>query len=180
MTQVPNRLAILVALTDHLKAITPDNGYEFDLSQSVYRGRNLLGADVRGDNLPLVSILESPRPDIAVYAAEEANWRWDQWTLLIQGLIDDDKRNPSDRAYYLCAAVEQHLARLSEVRRETGKPRYPDEYLLGGRVTGMEIAPPVVRPPEDRVSAAAFFFLPIRVGVAIETSHPYTGGKIHK
>lgn len=176
MTLIPNRLAILTALTNHLSEITTDNGYEFDLTDRVYRGRNLLGADIRGQNLPILSILESPRPDIAMYAAEETNWRWDQWVVLIQGLIEDDKRNPSDKAYYLCAAVERHLGRLVEVRRETGRPKYPDEHLLGGLITGLEIAPPVVRPPEDSISASAFFFLPLRLGVAVELTKPYTAG----
>lgn len=170
---VPTRLAILIALTEHLERITPDNGYDVDLSGAVFRGRSLLGADL--GVRPALSILESPRPDIATYTGEWDSIRRDYWTLLIQGLAEDDKRNPSDNAYYLCAAVERHLGRIVAVRPETGAPRYPQEHLLGGLITSLEIAPPVVRPPEDRVSMSAFFFLPLRVGVAVETSRPYTG-----
>lgn len=172
MSDVPHRLAILMALTEHLKGITPGNGYDHDLSQSVYRGRNILGADVR--ERPILSILEAPRPDIAIYTGEWEAWRAESWTLLIQGISRDDKYNPSDSAYYLCADVEKHLGRLVSVRSQTGSPAFPDEHLLGGLITGLQVAPPVVRPPEDRVSASAFFFLPLRIGVAVDTSRPYT------
>lgn len=168
----PIRLAILIALTEHLKTITPANGYTNDLSEAVFRGRNLLGADLR--ERPMVTILEAPRPDIAVYTGEWGDQRLDHWTLLVQGVADDDKKNPSDPAYYLCAEVEQHLTRIIDVRPETGSPRYPDIHLLGGLITDLQIAPPVVRPPEDRVSTSAFFFLPLRLGVAVGTGQPYT------
>lgn len=168
----PTRLAILMALTDHLKQITPANGYAFDLSEAVFRGRNLIGADIKQH--PMLSILEAPRPDFAVYTDEWGAVRRDQWTILIQGMADDDKQNPSDNAYYLCAAVEAQLARLIDTRRGTGSPLYPQEHLLGGLITSLDIAPPVVRAPEDRVSTSAFFFLPLRLGVAVEIGRPYT------
>lgn len=168
----PIRLAVLTRLTEHLKTITPDTGYEFDLSRSVYRGRNLLGADVR--ERPVVSILEAPRPDFSTYTGEWDSIRHDRWTLLVQGLVEDDPRNPCDRAYYLCAAVESHLARVIEVKESTGAPKYPDVHLLGGLIGGLEIGSPIVRPPEDRVSASAFFFLPLRLSIAIAAGRPYT------
>lgn len=174
MSSVPIRLAILQALTLHLEGITPANGYTSDLTKAVFRGRNLVGADLK--HRPALSILEAPRPDIAVFTGEWNDVRKDEWTLLIQGMAEDDKRNPSDPAYYLCAEVEQHLSRIIGVRPQTGRPLYPDVHLLGGLITSLEIAPPVVRPPEDRVSATAFFFLPLRVGVAGETGQPYTAG----
>ena len=172
MTIIPLRLAILQALTKHLEGVTKAAGYSHDLAGSVYRGRNLVGADL--NRRPALAILEAPRPDIAVFTGEWSDMRADSWTLLLQGMADDDKRNPSDPAYYLCADVEQHLARLIAVRPETGGPRYPQEHLLGGLITSLEIAPPVVRPPEDKISQTAFFFLPLRVGVAGETGRPYT------
>lgn len=174
MKSVPLRLAILQALTAHLEGITPANGYTHNLANKVYRGRNLVGADLR--ERPALAILEAPRPDIAVYTGEWNDMRKDEWALLIQGMAEDDKRNPSDPAYYLCAEVEQHLSRIISTRQHTGRPCYPDVHMLGGLIVSLEIAPPVVRPPEDRVSTTAFFFLPLRIGVAGETGQPYTAG----
>jgi hypothetical protein len=169
---MPKRLAVLIALCDHLKKITPTNGYESDLSEAVFRGRSIIGAE-RPPN-PMISIIEAPRPDVALFGGERKELRHDQWTLLIQGTSDDDKTNPSDSAYHLCAEVEMQLARINATRSETGSPLYPQEWMLGGLISSLEIAPPVVRPPEDRVSASAYFFLPIRLGVAVETGRPYT------
>lgn len=168
---MPLRLAILIALCDHLKKITPTNGYTYDLSEAVFRGRTIIGAE-RSPGA-MLSIIEAPRPDVASFAGEWNDSRRDQWTLLIQGVADDDKANPSDPAYYLVAEVEQQLSRITATKG-SGSPLYPDEFNLGRLVTGLEIAPPVVRPPEDRVSASAYFFLPIRLGVAVETGRPYT------
>lgn len=175
MSLVPTRLLILKRLTAHLEAITPANGYSYDLTDKIERGRVLLGAEVTSkDKLPMLSIVEAPRPDVAIYTAEWNSMVSDNWTLLIQGLIKDDKRHPTDTAYELCAEVQKHLARLIETRPETGNARYPNEHLLGGLISRLEMAPPVVRPPEKEVSQSAFFFLPIRVGVAMDLTKPFT------
>src|SRR5690606_4287447 len=108
------------------------------------------GAEVKP--YPAISILEAPRPDIAVFAGEEGFMRKDRWTLLIQGLAEENLLNPSDSAYYLCAAVEQRLHRIQAVKRASGAPEFPEDYMLGNLITALEIAPPVVRPPEDKVS----------------------------
>src|SRR5690606_11541926 len=96
------------------------------------------------------------------------------WTLLIQGIAEDDKANPGDAAYYLAAAVEAQLAKLTAMKPGRPVPLYPDDHLLGGLVTGIEIAPPLVRPPEKEVSSTAYFFLPLLVGVAVAPGQPYT------
>jgi hypothetical protein len=174
---VPTRLDILKALTTHLQGVNPDNGYAYDLRNKVYRGRPLLGADaVNKDELPVVTLMESPRPDLATYTGEWEAVRHDQWTLLLQGLVRDDKINPTDHAYDLCAEVEMHLARIIAVKRSTGSPLYPLEHLLGGRIASLEIAPPVVRPPEVGISASAFFYLPMRLGVVVDSANPFAAG----
>jgi hypothetical protein len=176
-TPVATRLDILKALTAHMQALNPDNGYAYDLRGKVFRGRPLLGADsVNKEELPVLSLMESPRPDLATYTGEWDAIRHDQWTLLLQGLVRDDKVNPTDHAYDLCAQVEMHLGRLIAVKRTTGLPQYPQEHLLGGRIASLEIAPPVVRPPELSVSASAFFFLPMRLGVVIDSANPFAAG----
>lgn len=161
----------------HMQGLNPDNGYTNDLRNKVYRGRPLLGADiVNKDELPVLSLMESPRTDIATYTGEWDAIRHDQWTLLMQGLVRDDKLNPTDHAYELCAEVEMHLARLVAVKRATGTPLYPNEHLLGGRIASLEIAPPIVRPPELGVSATAFFYLPLRAGVVVDSANPFMAG----
>lgn len=174
-TRIPLRLLILQRLVEHLYGLTEADGYHFTLTdKNVHRGRSILGAEsaVSRETRAVVSIIEAPRPDIAAYAGEWNEARHDMWTLLIQGQTFTDLRD-SDQAYFLCADVEQHLSRITAVRAETGNPVYPDVFNLGGLITSLEIAPPVVRPPEDRVSTAAFFFLPVRVGIAVKVGEPY-------
>jgi hypothetical protein len=169
MTILPLRLAVLRALAKVIETPTTGEPFAQDLTGKVLIGRNLLGEDVQ-ETFPVISILEAPRPDIAVYAGEGDSARHDQWTLLIQGFVDNDIENDinavTEPAYLLCALVENRLLRISESLPGRGTPAYPSEYDLGGLITGIEISPPVVRPPEKGVSNTAFFFLPVRVGIA--------------
>lgn len=166
----PQRLDVLIALTEHLEGITPENGYKHNLAGKVYRGKNFIGAEVER---PALSIIESPQPDVSRFTGEWGDTRRAEWVVLIQGIVNDDKTHPSDPAYYLAAEVEAHLSRLIVTDGRTGLPIYPTEHLLGGRIVEMELAPAVVRPPENSVSASAFFFLPLRLTLAAETSEPF-------
>lgn len=173
MSLVPTRLLILQRMQTLLSGITdiglPDT---VDLVDKVFRGRILLGADIKP--LPVLSILEAARPDAAaMHLGDYDELREDGWTLLIQGMIDDDPISPTDNAYYLEAAVEQRLS-LINATNHMGMPEDPEFFMLGGLITKFEIGPPVVRPPEQQVSATGFFFLPVRVGVVGETVTPYT------
>jgi len=155
-----NRLDVLQRLTSHLKGITPANGYDVDLSASVFRGRTVFGAD---DPVPLISILESPRSDSGLYAGSGNDARVENWSLMIQGWTTDDIENPTDPVYGLLADVEHRLSRLGEISQINGCPVYPDEYLLGRTIGGITLRPPVVRPPVENVSSKAFFYLPVQV-----------------
>jgi hypothetical protein len=173
--RIPKRLLILQRLCEHITGITKAAGYHFDLDErSVHRGRNILGAEsaVTKERPVAVSVIESPRPDIATYAGDWGEARSEWWTLLIQGQALNDLRD-TDLAYFLAADVELHLSRITATRSQTGSAKYPDAFNLGGLITGMEVAPPVVRAPEPQVSATAFFFLPVRVGVAGKTGDPF-------
>lgn len=161
------RLQILKALTAYLEEMTPTAGFEYDLSleDAVSRGRNLIGSEIKVR--PALSIIEAPTPDVASFTGEWLDFRRDTWTILIQGLVKDDKKNPSDPAYYMADDVTKWLGRLVATRNDgSGRTVLPaDKHLLGGLITSLEIAPPVVRNPDDKISATAFFYLPIRVGV---------------
>lgn len=176
MTLKPARLAVLQALTAHLERLNPatDPAYRFDLRDKVFRGRHVLGDDATEfEMLPVVSILESPRPDMSVYTAEWGSVRHDHWTLLVQGIMSNSVKHATDDTYWVAAEVETHLARLVAVRQETGSPLYPHEHLLGGLISGLEIAAPIIRPSEKGVSAKAFFYLPLRLQLAVDLRKPY-------
>lgn len=157
-----NRLNVLIALTEHLKSITVANGYEFNVGPNVFRGRTRFDDT---DPATMLSILEAPRPDNAFYTADDMA-RLETWTLLLQGWCPDDTDNPSDAVYRLMADVELCLSTIIAERPGTGLPYFPAAYMLGGRITRITWGPGVVRPPTEGVSSKAFFYLPVRVGLA--------------
>lgn len=161
---LPKRLAVIMALQNLLSKISAADGDKFTLAGKVHRNRVLLGAEITSKP-PIVAILEAPRPDIASFAGDENSYRRDSWTLMIQGIAADDRKDGTDDVYYLCQDVERRLSRIQETK-ESGNPKFKDDYMLGGMITSVEIAPPVIRPPEAGVANNAFFYLPIRVGMA--------------
>lgn len=186
MADIPYRLAVQQKLTEWLKGITPANGYAFDLSNSVYRGRAIFSGDNTQNPLPMLSILESAKPDNAIWAGDTDEARSESWHLLLQGWVADDLNNPTDPAHYLMAAVEK---RLSDIVRMTNpnngmgsSPAVPEIFMLGDRpgggkmITSFKYGPGVVRPPAEQVSSKAFFYLPLRVGLASEVGNPYIAG----
>lgn len=169
------QLYILKALTTWLQGITPANGYaDLDLSSSVFRGRTLFGKD---DPVPMLSILEAPKPDIGLAAGENKLKRSEDWLLLLQGWAEDDKVNPTDPVYALKAAAEKRLSDIVLTKPNTGEAMFPVIYMLnidGARVIGdLAIGPGVVRPPDAQVSAKAYFFTPLRVKLLMDVSDPY-------
>lgn len=164
---VPTRLLVLQRLQDLLRNLTLD-GVPIEIE--VLRGRNHLGSETV---VPSLSILENPRPDFTSLAGDENVMRKDNMTLLIQGRCLPDSNASTDSAYYLEAAVEERLSDILAFK-DGGRPKYPEIHMLGGLITKLEIGAPVVRPPEEKVSAWAYFFLVLRIGIAADISKPYT------
>lgn len=169
------QLLILKMLTAHLQGITPANGYDFDLSEAVFRGRSMFGAN---DPETMLSILEAPKPDNGLAAGENRIKRSEEWLLLLQGWTLDDKINPTDPIYGLKAAAEKRLSEVIDVNPETGNPLIPAIYLLPNAtgkqmIAEMAIGPGVVRPPDAQVSSKSFFYLPLRVMLQTDVSNPY-------
>lgn len=163
----PRRLAVLLKLQALLETISKSQGALWDMAGKVYVNRSLLGADV-SDKPPCLAIIEAPRNDFATFAGESAFNRADKWTLLIQGIVADDKTADTEQLpFFFCQDVERVLMCISEVKG-SGNPKYPAWYLLGDMISSVEVAPPVIRPPEPGVSSHAFFYLPIRLGLAVE------------
>lgn len=163
----PKRLAVITRLAEVLEQISKEDGDAFTMAGKVYRNRILIGAEI-SEKPPALAIVEAPRPDIASFAGEGNQARKDSWTIMIQGIAADNRKDSTDDVYYLCQDVERRLLRISETKGHSGNPRYPDLYLLGGMITAIEIAPPVIRPPEAGVANNSFFYLPVRVGMAAE------------
>lgn len=158
-----------MALSDALREITPANGYVHDLSgtganSKVFRGRSVFG---EGDPIPMVSILEPPLPPDRFREPDGSPATIGLWELIIQGFVEDDKANPTDPAQRLVADVLKRLA--VEKQKEGGKP-----YALGfKRIRRLIIGPPVVRPPDNLVSAKAYFWLSMSIDMSEDLLNPY-------
>lgn len=160
---VPFRLQVLKNLTAVLQTITPANGYEHDMSNSVFRGRIKFG---KNDPLPMISILEAPIPLEAIRTAREYEMSSGPWELLIQGFVDDDIDNPSDPAHHLMAEVKSVL--VKDKRKERGN----NILSMGGRVVEMTIGQGSVR-PADEASDKGFFWLTLTIRVVENIEEPY-------
>ena len=152
------RLTVLQELTDHLKQITPTNGYDFDLSQSVFRGRTTFDDN---DPIPMLSILEAESDRPPIYTNGN-NARYEDWGIVVQGWVEDDNDNPSDPAYLLAQAVEDQLFRLNKLGRN-GNPEFPTEYRLGGIISDITIGPPRVVPSDAGMSTRTAFYLHLAI-----------------
>lgn len=162
---LPHRLKVMLALQKLIEGANIVEGDAFDLAGKVLRNRILIGADVTSAP-PVVAIVEAPRADIATFAGEESEMRKDYWTIMIQGIARDDRKDATDDVYFLCQDVERRLNRMQATKRQSGNPVYPEDHMLGGMITSVEIAPPVIRPPEAGVANNAFFYIAIRLGMA--------------
>lgn len=156
------KLDALVRLTALLETITVANGYEHDLAGNVFRGRARFGEN---DPATMVSLLEAPRQDDFNYGgANEA--RAERFLVLAQGWCPDDSVNPSDPVYRLLADVESRLTVVNATGRMNGEPVDRTHYMLGGTIVDFRFGPGVVRPATEGISSKAFFYLPIRIGLA--------------
>jgi len=170
---IPIKLATLMGLTALLQGITPAAGYQHDLSDyvdtngdtrpRVFRGRNVFGMD---DPLPMLSILEEPRPEWG-FAPEFSGLGAGPWPLFVQGFVQDDPTNPTDPAHYLMADVKKCLALHLKAALGSG-----NIFGVGRAVRSYKIATGVVRPPDD-VSAMANFFLPLTLEFFEDMTSPF-------
>lgn len=181
--QVPIRLRTLIGLTDVVKAITPANGFQSDLSDfvdpddatvmrsRVFRGRNTFGQD---DPIPMVCILENPHAEPGLHDSPRgAPVVVGPWELLLQGFVEDDKQNPSDPAHYLMADVKKALVQVrTQLQPRSGGNLYPNLFGAGRGVTDMQIGSGVVRPP-DEVSDKACFWLTLTLQMAEDLGNPF-------
>lgn len=171
----PFRLRVMKALSNRLKTITPDNGYEFDLSdftdevgrdaERVFRGRDLFGAN---DPKPMLCILEDPRSAEPNNAPTNSPNAVNQFRVLIQGFVQDDKWHPLDPAYKLSAEVIKCLAGARDSRHSV--------LGFGSRapcIMSMSIGQPVHRPGNDEYSDTGYFLIGVTLTLAEILDDPY-------
>lgn len=169
------QLHILKAISAHIEGVIPANGYDFDLTDAVFRGRLLYGEE---SPETMISIVENLQGDITTdTAGENQVERTETWILFVQGIAKkDDAANPTDIVYNLKASVEHRLARAIK-QNQYGDPEFPLEYFFGLRdlkvITGLTIGPGIVSPPRQGISDKAFFYLPLGVGLATNISEPW-------
>lgn len=174
MTADPFRLRVAKAVCDQLKTIKPANDYTNDLSdytdeagrtaERVFRGRTMFGDS---DPLPMISVLENPRMDDVGNGSVSSADAMNQFGLLIQGFVKDDKTHPLDPAYVLSAEVCAALAKAKKRFNILG---------LGGTepcIIAMSIGQPIHRPPDDDVSAVAYFLVPVTLTLAENLETPF-------
>lgn len=162
-TKMPRRLYILRALTDHLRTITPANGYQHDLSEAVFRGRSQFGS---GDPIPMLSILQSPRNEEPLPTPGQGTGHHGPLELLLQGFVGDDFDHPTDPAEMLLADVKLALGRLKDKIALAPKMHWHG-------IEGIEIDQGVCRPPDGEISAVAFFWLSVRLQYTDNVADPY-------
>lgn len=169
----PKRLAVINALQNLLATISMENGYNVDLEKRVAIGIAEFGEEFP---TPMLSILEAPMADIGDFAGANGH-RKESWTLLVQGWIGDDPFQPTRNAYYLAADVEKCLSQVFAISPNSGRPVSSVWYRLGntGMINDLSMAPPVVRPPEGG-SRSAWFYMPIRIDLSVNTQNPYQIG----
>lgn len=171
----PFRLRVLKALTAQIKTITPDNDFVNDLSdftdeagrqqERVFRGRTEFGDN---DPLPMVAILEDPASREANNDPINSGTGSNQFRVLIQGFVRDDKDHPLDPAYLLSAEVIRAIS-LSKT----------DRYNILGFghrqpcVMALSVGQPVHRPPDDEVSHVAYFLVPVVLTLAENLETPF-------
>jgi hypothetical protein len=178
---ISKKLQLMKAITAHLQGITPAwvdlpdemMGVEcpYDLSQKVFRGRTIFGDEVKE---PFLAILEAPRQLDPLGGGTDRHMQDEDWTLLIHGFAEDDKKNPTDPAYDLLAWVQMRMARITyDAPHGQRGGLYPNEFRLGGKVTNVRYQIPIVRPGKDDVSSTAYFYMPISVGNVTDLRMPF-------
>lgn len=163
----PFRLKVQKRLSEELQAITPENGFEHDLTQGVFRGRSWFGPD---DPVPMISILEEPKEADRQAARPRTGVTRGPYELLVQGFAQDDHENPTDPAHHLMADVQKRLAEVVETSELSGK--IFSDLSTTSTVAGMNFGGGVVRPPDEEVSAKAYFWLRVTFDLVEDHRNP--------
>jgi hypothetical protein len=164
------QFVILKRLTELLEGVTPANGYDFDLTGKVFRGKLVFGAQ---ESTPFVSIVEFPRPDTApIEGGTEKLRRLEEWELQVQGWTKTTQANPTDELYGLKGAIEHRLALIMAVN-ELGNPTSIENYRLGRVIDRARIGPGVVRAATPQVAGTEALYLPLIIHYTYNVADPW-------
>lgn len=164
------QLTILKRLTVLLEGITPANGYAYDLTGKVFRGKTVFGAQ---EMTPFISILESLRPDpMPETAGSEKMIRVEDWEILLQGWVATSSAHPTDDLYGLKGSMEKRLARMVLINGQ-GNPVFPGDFRLGGSITTARIGPGVVRAATPQTGGTEALYLPLIICYKADVSDPW-------
>ena len=154
----PFRLEVLRRLTTLLEAIVPSNSDVTIMTDRVHRGRIIFGEETP---LPFICIMEPPVPIEQIPQPHGSDSTSGDWDLLIQGFVEDDKKNPTDPAHFLAADVRKALVthRALNARKDILGFGMKDNVVE--RIT---VGAPVVRNSDD-ISASAYFWLPVTLKI---------------
>ena len=169
---VPFRLLVQIALTNAFQQITPANDFTYDMSEKVYRGRNVFGQQTKP---PYIAILErNLQPDHFITPIKDAKGYTD-YQLIIQGFLPDDKDCPTDIGHVLMGDVKMRLAMLKF--DETN----PDKlFRFGNRGNHAEKITwdgGVVRPPEE-LNPCVCFYLRVSLKLIEDDMIPFGAGPL--
>lgn len=165
------RLLVQKRLTALFETIeyTDFDSTEFDMAGRVYRGRTIFGSE---SLVPMISILEAPIPNDSTPSPRGGTASQQNWELVVQGFVRDDRQNPTDPAHMLMAEVKRILA-LERKKQNWDKPEQ-GILQLGRTIDDIVIGSGVVR-PSDELSSKAFFWLVLTVKMVEDLSDPYGG-----
>jgi len=163
------------AICATIETVTPANDYAHDMSKytdsagrpsdRVFRGRTIFGEN---DPLPAVAVLEDPRSLDANNGTGNSTAAANEFRLLIQGFVRDDKDHPLDPAYMLSAEIIKALVGAKKERFNI--------LGMGSRapcVSSLSIGQPIHRPADDEISSQAYFLIPIRLMLAENLETPF-------
>lgn len=161
MATKTRRQQILEAITALLETITEDNDFDYDVA--VRRGLGRLD-DNDMQALPLVSILESPRPE-EIESSKFGATRKTDWVLYLTGYVDWQAEHPTDPAHTLLGDVKRVIATI----RNESSPNFRLGGALG--VDTILVGGGICRPPDDQ-HPASYFLLPLTITFIENTEAP--------
>ena len=198
MTNVPFRGQILVRISDALKTISPDLGYNYDLRDSTNADGSVAEHVVIGKSyasfdapVPLVMINESLENDDTLYEDISGTISRSLFTVFVQGDIEPTSTGLTTLpAYNLLADVRQRLSvELSRVDPMTddipnpfglGRGVGPKGLMIstGNCIEKVTMSRGIVRGPElvakDGISPKAHFWFRLAMQVLENAANPYS------
>lgn len=163
------RLKILKRLTERLETITILNGYQHDLADAVFRGRDHFGEE-QGDPIPMISIFEQGNLDDFGKPAAFSGIANTEITVIIQGFVTEDPNNPLDPAYHLLGDLQ---IALTSIMLQVDDQKRRNILSMGNKLISFDVGKGSVAPPKTDVSKYSFCFIPIKISFIENRSMPF-------